>query len=267
MSCAFWFVFVAQVGVFGATGKAAGNLSAPNEKTRAAALAFLVQMGPRSSPHVRAICDRLVNSPTLSTETALEAVERIDPAIYTPLRELLLSKRFKDKAAQVEKFQKMGTRAGAVVPVLVDQFRLIANAANPDGKIPADAFDFAVSVQTLLLTLKPDDSHTIATMKAIAVPRFANGVGPPNQPIVFLAAAFLCEWADDDAERKKQLLPVLASTCTSADTALAVESIKKCGRMGAEAKSLLPLIKKLKLSDRAEVREAATEAAAKIEKP
>lgn len=253
-----WCALLIPANTSAAMSKAAKTLTitSVSEKGRLANLDFLTKMGPDAAPHLRVICDRLAVPPVLPAAPVLDAVEKIEPKLYKPLREYALA----EPLARTEHLAAIEDARGLAAPLAGLLAAHFAAEVERAARAMSGTAAFAVKMVGVFPWIKADeDPAVVAAVKLAAGPKVRN-------PILRLAAVnFLVDWAGEDAARRKEVVPVLASGLSVPNAELACRCISKAGEWGAAAKDLLPAIKKLKVSAVPEVRDAAAEAAAKIE--
>lgn len=228
------------------------KLKHKDAKVRLKAVEALEAMGKKGTPCSKELCDALMDPNGPVATKALTALESVRPDLYKPLSTLLLDKSIYRRAEAVAKLEELGKDARPVSGLLVNSLKHSANEndyGQPD-VVPASIFK-------AFKKIKPEDSGTIATMKGLASPETL-ALGHR-----YHALDFLISWADDDEERRGEVIPLVASGLDNEQ--LAIVCINVAGKYGKLSKGMLPKLKQLKLSDTKEVREAATTAVEKIE--
>lgn len=226
------------------------------EKARPAALAHFAELGPAAKPYLRAICDRLAVWPQIDRAAVLEAVERIDPELYAPLREVVFSKTFEQQEAALAALGKLGPAGAPAAGYLVGRMRSLA-ARNPS---PEELGEFALLVKALEEVRGGDVEATRAGVRSLAAEVRS------HQYFRMMSVAFLVNWANADHARRKEVVPVMLIGLGLSDGPFVASLLRKASAYGEHAAELLPAVKKLKLSEDSEVRAAATEAAATLER-
>ena len=228
------------------------SLKHKDAKVRLKAVEALEALGKKGAPSSKELCDALMDPNGPVATKALTALESVRPDFYKPLSTLLLDKSIYRRAEAVAKLEELGKDARPTAGVLVNFLRHSANEndyGQPD-VVPASIFK-------AFKKIKPEDTGTIATMKGLASPETL-ALGHR-----YHALDFLISWADDDEERRGEVIPLIASGLDNDQ--LVISCINVAGRYGKHSKDMLPKLKQLKLSDTKEVREAATTAVEKIE--
>lgn len=228
------------------------KLKHKDAKVRLKAVEALEALGKKGAPSSKELCDALMDPNGPVATKALTALESVRPDLYKPLSTLLLDKSIYRRAEAVAKLEELGKDARPVSGLLVNSLKHSANEndyGQPD-VVPASIFK-------AFKKIKPEDSGTIATMKGLASPETL-ALGHR-----YHALDFLVSWADDDEERRGELIPLIASGLDN--SFLLISCINVAGKYGKLSKGMLPKLKQLKLSDTKEVREAAIAAVEKIE--
>jgi hypothetical protein len=240
------------------------KLKDPKAKVRLESVEEIGKMGEGAAEAAKPLCDALLDRSPQVAEAALKALEEVRPDLYKPLSTMLLDI---DGTKHEKAIAELGLMDKDATPVLnLLHIRLRRELA--DGFLPSGGF---TSIQKDLFhairRIDPDDGLTISHYKAIAAPGTQN---------VFARQASLVAlrvWAGDDEKRRKELIPLAIAGLASDDSVFLVTGslqsycIEMLADYGPLAKSALPALKKLKLNSLAEVREAATKAVDKIEKP
>jgi hypothetical protein len=227
--------------------KQAAGLKSTSEKTKIASLAALQEAGPAAAPHLRAVCDCLLDKSNKVAVAAIEAIEQIDPMLYKPLREYLFAQAGQ-RILALKTLMDLEDRAKPIVGVLITQLKNETDTQQ------------ALALIEALRKMKVTEKPLIDLMKKGSVASSAPG------SVRIAALDYLVEWAGAVPERRKDVVEILGDGLSYGGTDLMVRCLEVAGDYGAGAKDLLPLIKKLKLADSADVRAAATEAAKRIEK-
>jgi hypothetical protein len=259
-----WFLLVLQSAVM---SRAAVDLDAPVtpktpparkaaiEKARVAAVNFLGECGPIATPHLRSLCDRLGTPPLAPTAETLAAIEKIDPRIYKPLREYLFATNPKDKSTNLRDIEALKESAKPVLGLLAGHLRDAVDKRTDTSSFPSAQILFMFRT----LNAKED---------AVAAAAVVHAASDKNQlsDLRFIAVDTLVEWSTGETARQKELVPILGSGIESNSKTLKIACIKHAADLGTISDSLLPAIRKLKLSTDQEIRAAADAAVEKMEK-
>src|SRR6266487_6223495 len=101
------------------------DLASKTEKTRLAAVKKAEALGPKAEPILKSVCDRLVDTSPKVGLAALVAIEKIDPDLYKPLSDWLLSR--KDDDASINRafaeLTKLGERAKLLSTVMATRLK------------------------------------------------------------------------------------------------------------------------------------------------
>ena len=235
------------------------DLASKTEKTRLAAVQSLAALGPRAAPVLKDVCDRVVDKSPKVSVAALEAVEKIDPDLYKPLSGYLLDGKAQDRAKAIFELKKLGEKARPASAVFVSHLRSALDTLPVSkGAEKTRARTAAHEAVDVIAAVQPDDHDAVATMKRAA------GAGCPDMRVRLTAVEYLVKWAGTDAERRKEVVPILGAGL-SGDKALAAQCAQYAGSYGSAAKSLLPVLKQLTQSPDMAVRNSAIVAVEKID--
>jgi hypothetical protein len=237
------------------------ELGAKSEKSRLSAIEKLAALGEGAKPALKDVCDRLLDPSTKVSTAALVAIERIDPKLYKPLREYLLGK------GGVEAMRNLAALGDQLKPARTLLFTHLRQELAQTRPRPN-----ALAICEAIGAAQFDDDEAIKTIAALAkmplvAPSKKKGRDTPSGTATECrrwAIGHLVKWASDDKERLKVVVPIVKAGID--EPRLAIDCIQIAGSMGKSAADLLPQLRDLKLSSNPQIRKAADEAVAKIEK-
>jgi hypothetical protein len=221
------------------------------------ALKLLREKGESAADAATAICDALLDRSPQVAKAALDTLEKVRPDLYQHVSILLLDE---DYSKRVEALRGLGLLGEKALPVTN---LLLAGLRTELAKI-GRFYSSAEEYFSALRQIKPDSEETIKLYKTIAgspAPRDWNLLRRYPR---LEAIQFLVEWAGEDTARRKQLLPLLKSALD--DPVCVIPCLKIIGDYADLTKDFIPILKKLKLSSKEEIRQAASDALEKIEK-
>lgn len=215
----------------------------------------LAKMGEQAQPASKALCEAVLDKSSKVAIAAMESLEKVNPEIHKPLSTLILDQDYRNQVQAAKELGSMGDKAEAAVPVLIDRLR--KEMAKDSSEVFFD--ELARACFGALQQIGPEDPENIKTVKLLA--------GPTTRNHDARTAALLTleKIAGDDEKRRKEFLPVMRSALDNPQCQLT--AIKIVAEYGTLAKDLLPTLKKLKLSPREAIREAAKDAVDRIENP
>ncbi len=191
------------------------------------------------------------------TAAAFEALEKVRPELYTPLREYLFARAWREQNANLEAIAKLGDRGRPAAGVLL---RILEGSTSQTIK---GAEGFRESVGDLLRTLEEIGARDTSTL---AVVKLAASAKVPDLTIRRSALGFLKRWAEEDTSRRKDVVAATAAGLDSTNADFVCECLQSLREYGTDAVPALPAVKRLKLAKDAAVRAAATDAAERIER-
>jgi len=263
------------------------DLNSKDNKVKLAALAKLETLGQEAAPAAAAIVELGMMSPNVGVRDAANTVfEKLDPAVYKEIVTVYYDQDIAKKDAAVEKLEAIGFKAVAAAPVLRSYYTILA--AVKRGHVP--------SRLTVLKALVKIDGKGLATKsiifqvaalsdKALYLFDIPESFMPRRTIILDLLNAL-------DIEDSEKATPIVSAFIVSgypehrkyaiemlgglemegkdkvaalikvlqvgrAERALIIDEI---GKLGADAKSAIPLLKTLKTDKDDAVRTAVTEA-------
>jgi HEAT repeat protein len=238
--------------------KLSKDLKAKDGKTRLKALKGVGEMGEKAAPLARDLCSMMVNDPVPAVAIeALAIMERIRPDLYKPISDYLLDKNGQVVENAIDTLSKMGEKAGPVLPILHNRLKAqVALVTNKNGTAPATIANLNTVMNTIK-SIDAEDAEMIKAQKQLADTR------NPNTETRGKALADLMRWAGEDKDRRKQVYPLVKGGLGN------ITLITKCceyvGSNGDAAKDAIPILKKLKMHELKNIREAAAAALLQIE--
>ena len=232
------------------------------------AIRNLAKQGKGAAKFAGPLCDALLDTNPQVKTAAIQAIELIRPDLYEPLTQLMIDATLQNQIAGCNKLSEMGEKALPAITLLLTLQRrefakgpagLESNGAKREGRLTA--------VQILLIetinNIDPDNPAILEIYKQTAIEWCLKGYDC-TQIVVPIYA-----WAEDDVERRKHMLPFLKAVVFSdkSHPAYRLKCIAQVGEYGPLAKDFVPILRKLKLSPDAVMREAASKALDKIQKP
>jgi HEAT repeat protein len=217
--------------------------------------------GQKSAQALRALCEATLDADDEVKVAALDALEKVHPALYQPVLTLLVDRDYRKQLEAVEKLARLKEGALPALPLLA------AYCTNPKN------FHFRAMVRTLhaLNAVAPGDPLTLKTATLLA--------GRRDIPQVHLAGVtVLAELGVSDPAARKTAVAALLTVVGEPNQArfgghtyLVLEetvlfAVWALAAFGDDAKEALPALKKLKLHEKAAFRTAARGAVLQLEK-
>ncbi len=270
-------------------------LKARKSEERLRAVEELGRLGEAARPAARNLCDVLVSDPSQAVrQAALAALEKIHPELHKPLVVLLVEADAQKNRDAARDLGRIGRDGRAALPVLLAHVRnapakfqdlapsviaadaeALAQVAPDDAATHKALLDLtkftlrnrsrdeigrparAAAVQALgeIVRSHPDQAKDIAPGLAAAAKAMADG------EVRAQAVSLLGAVAEAHPNLRAQIAPALLGLVRQGEHA-AIVQLGKCGR---EARDAVPVLKQLKLHPLAAVREAATDALARVE--
>ena len=238
----------------------AKKLSSVSVPVRLITIRTLAKQGLGAAKYAGPLCDALMDPNPQVKTAAIEAIEKIRPDLYKPLTLLVIDASEVNNSAGLIELGNMGETALPTINLLLSQMRIEL------AKGPNEKHKFTAKQQLIIDTvnnISPDNPNTIAIYKTTATNWFLKGFNCTEVLLPIYA------WTGDDVERRKQMLQFLMTVLSSdkVQYSFRLECIAQVGEYGSLAKDFVPILRKLKLSPEAVMREAASKALDKIQKP
>jgi len=193
------------------------------------------------------LCKALADPSQAVRRAALAATETVLPDLYDDLSAIKRGKTDEAILAAVRRIGDMGEKGTAAGPVILDLYKsevLQETAANLSGV--KDLVDALVSIKA------KDSATTKALGDAAQMSRVA--------AIRFQSLDGFSRLSTDDKELQKQLLPIVKKAIVDPDREVRLFAIGGIGAYGQDAKDVLPVLRKFKMSQDAALRKAAESA-------
>ena len=246
-----------------AIDKLAKDLRNPNPNVRLKAVQKLGQLEGADKDRVSLLlCDAILDPVPTISKTAMQFLENVYPELYKYIVVIVLDKDSSNKIQAIRGLSKMGTKARPATRLL---HKVISSNIQYGSVSGLDEASFDA-----LRKMEAYDLETLNFMKNIILTHEIPYKG--KKVYIFdgykiLALEYLVEWAGTDQLKRKELIPLLKVGLGRSKGQLLMKSIEISGSYGELAADLLPLLKGHKLSSDARIREAASKAVEKIEKP
>ncbi len=240
------------------------QLTGASGKRRMEAAAKLGELGPEAAPAVPYLCLALLDRFPDVAIAALKALETVTPELYEPLAVVRVDNNGTNRALAIGRIGALKEKGWPVVPFMVACVAAEAAGQPPPLQTSHTIFNGAGHAQAdaacLISAIRATGCEAPATLKA-----FRTFAGPTCQkPAIRLAAlVHLRDWADDDADRRAVVAPLVVAAFP--DPMCQVTCIKMAAAYGSLCKPLLPALKRLKLAPDAGTRKLAADAVAAIE--
>lgn len=200
----------------------------------------------------RPLCDAMLDKDDKVANAALVALEKAHPALYKPVVKLVIDDQKKNRAKALEEFSAMGAEALPALGLLVARTRTALAEAKKDQQF----VEVVRAYGKTLSVIGADERETVDVFK--------DAMDSPVVKIRDAALEWLVAWAGENESRRKEVLPFVKTGIARSGTE-AIQYIKVAGLYKDLSKGMMPALKKLKLSNMAAVRDAATEAVEAIE--
>jgi len=232
-------------------------LKAKDIKTRLKAVDDLASLGPKAAPATKDLCDLIATESNKTViKGALSALEQVNPDLYRPVVKIVIDPLVTIKQDGIKEIGELGEKGLPASQILVVMFRAeVQKGITGVGGVNWETSDAAAKA---LAKLKVADKATVDMFKASA--STSNKFDRTRSQ----AIDFLIEWAGDDKDRQKQLLPTLKAGINDPVWEVASRCITAAGKFGPTAKELLPILENLKLADNTTTRKFANDAVEKI---
>jgi len=217
-------------------------------KTRVKAAADLKAIGVDAAKKAgNPICKALSDPSAAVRKAALEAAETVLPDLYADLSAIKLDKSDDAKLAAVRRLGGMGEKATAAAPVVLELYKsevLKDTAMNQAG---------IKELVDILVSIKAKDAATTKTLgDAAQMSRIA--------AIRYHSLNGLSRLSTDDKDLQKQVLPLIKKALTDPDKTVCLFAIGAIAPYGQDARDVLPILRRLKISPDPAVRGAAVNA-------
>ncbi|QJW92638.1 hypothetical protein [Frigoriglobus tundricola] len=235
----------------------AKELKSKDSAVRLKAAERLMAMGPDAADVAREICEAILDPNAKVSLAAYNALEKVRPDLHKPMAKLILDKDNKVRAAGAKELGDLSDEAKPAALFLVKflAFTAVQDAQTGGPRLSKRSFQSAAyeSLQRIGL----EDDEVIKQLKILA--------GSTTKSVAhrYASMELLIAWAEDRADRRKELIPLIKS---GLDTpGLATAHCELAGNYGELSKELLPQLRKHKLSSETALRDAATKAVETIE--
>ena len=260
-----------------AIDKLAKDLRNPNPNVRLKAVQKLGQLEGADKDRVSMLlCDAILDPVPTISKTAMQFLENVYPELYKYIVVIVRDNNITNKIQAIKELSKMGTKARPATRLMhkVISSNILEYYALKDKESILKKGKFILSALSAsfnaLRQMEAYDLETLNLMKniifTVQIPYRGEKVYIRDE-VKILALEYLVEWAGTDQLKRKELIPLLKVGLGRTEGQLLMKSIEISGSYGELAADLLPLLKEHKLSSNAEIREAASKAVEKIEKP
>lgn len=230
-------------------------LRSTDASIRVKAANSLRQVGPAAAAQAgSALCQATFDTSPQVRQAALEAIEKVLPKLYKPVSTILIDSDAAKRTAAFDELKKMGGDAEPVAPLLAGMIRRDAFRQGEGASLNVTQ---CISILGETNTKNPEVFKVLADQAAFA--RMENA----RKQAILTALQSL---TDDDAALRKQVYGLFRASMTDTNAEIALLAIRHVATYGGEAKEALPVLKKIKLSGNAQIRDAASEAVEAIEK-
>lgn len=252
----------------------------------------LAQLGAAARPAARALCSAAIDDSQEVRQAALEALEKVQPALAKPITTLVVRDVFAGNSAN--QIENMGEAASPAIPVLiwhakqmprapieggnsVWDIQALAKVGPTDPEAVRAILEYAQSSITRTNGVRPKDPgdkptdkdapdadmmaatpHEVAAALT-ALGKMSQNKGDLRQEIVACLVKVLAQEADSPSRIR------LSGADLSANDSL-FAAINSLVQYGADAKAAIPALKRLKLDKEMAVRDQAGAALEKIDK-
>ena len=241
-----------------------------NILTKLSTLQILGKRGTDGGKYAGLICDAILDSNPQVRTAAVEALEKVRPDLYKPVTMLMVDATPANQDAGILQLTRMGEEAApAINLVLYSLTGALSGGLNNNSK--NDRGDGQLLPRQLILidavnNIKPTDPTIINIYKSTAVNWSRKGWN------CVMIVSLIEEWAGDNVNRRKEFLPILMTVILNEQSGLPanrhqpqIKCMEILGEYGPLAVKFAPLLKKLKLSSDASIRDAAALALEKVE--
>jgi HEAT repeat protein len=230
----------------------------------------------RARPAARALCEATVDPSEAVRRAALEALEKVHPELYKRVVVLLVDANPHNHTQASGALRGMGKDAEAATPVLLAHLRLHSGPPRPNqDTIFGLKYPYADSARAdigALAKLAPTDPEVIKLLMDLSEHLPANNPFYGGQ-VQLSAVEALREIGKNYPEQRKRIVPALIAAAGEEDrrrgfgAQQSLAAIRALGDFGPDARAAVPALKKLKLHPEDAIRQAASSALEKIERP
>jgi HEAT repeat protein len=237
------------------------ELKSNADSRRISACGQLAKLGTEAKELAsKSLCQTATDKSAKVREAALEALEKVNPDLYPHAVVVVAHDRLKT-AESLAAIKKLGDDALDFMPILLFALKRVTtndrNRMFQDGSFreSSDREEF----RNIVAALAAVDGNDVETVRLICG-LFKATHGEQERKAILDAIRVI---AADQDQMRKHLISTLKTALQDENTILAAVPI--CGICGQEAKELIPLLKKFKLSRSEELRKAAAKAIEEIE--
>jgi hypothetical protein len=211
------------------------------------------ELGEDASPLAGHLCELLTDPSAKVRQAAIEAIEKVRPDLYKPLVKVLVETDLEKVVGGIQELGALEEKGSPAIPFLLKNVK--KGLANQRITKPVKLKLVQAAVEALTM-VGPNDPDVIKCLLALASSR------APDLTLRGVAIQSLGTIVQTNQKVRKQALPAILAALSNPQ--LQFVAIEAAGNMGADAKSAIPTLKKLKLSPSEEIREKAAEAVDKI---
>ena len=254
------------------------KLKAKTAKDRLAAVEAIAEKGVAAEDASTALCNAMMDRDAKVSLAALEALEKMNPELYKPLRDLCLDTQLANKAKALLTLKELSGKASPSTDLLYSRFAALVEmsfksgtgsfpggaAGKGSGMLLGENVDnnsepllLGIKYYDILYAFDPEEKRLDTLLHRVASEMNKSSNGRAD------AINRLHDIYNDDEARLKTLLPQLKAGLNNPN--MIVFCIQKYGKLGAISKDMLKTLKNLKLSNDSAVREAADKAVKDIE--
>lgn len=240
------------------------QLKDKDAKLRAKAAEELGTKGETAASTATALCDAIMDKSPKVAQAALVALETVRPDLYKPISKMVLDSSPINQFQAIADLGVMEEKALPAKNLLLARMRVeavakrerVADIGGPGISVLARTPPLDVVLDSLA-QIDFNEPEVVKTLKALA--------GPANTEAVRRLNSIdrLMLWATDDEKRQKEILPLIGAGIQNNN--MVIPCVEKLATYGGLSKDYLPALKKLKLSNSAAVRDAASKAVEVIE--
>jgi HEAT repeat protein len=231
----------------------------------------LSRMKEKARPAARAICEAATDTDESVRQAALEALEKVQPALYEPVLTLMVDGGRNNQARAARIIEQMGEDGKPATPVLLAHLRLHPAVADIKALRVVASDDPATAVLLLeLMTYggqRPSDEGWQIRNAATAALRDVAKSQPSQRREIVKSLVAAIRNAQTTAEGASGRHPLHIEDIVAAEQSFqtAIVAINTLAEIGPDAKEAVPELKKLKLSPSASMRRAAIAALERID--
>ena len=250
------------------------KLKHPEPQVRMAAVRALLEIDAPGELTSEALVSALADEDPQVLANVADAAAAQGQKIVPRLIRGLQNPKLKRMAVMV--LARMGTTAKAAVPALVQAMADDDPAFRAEVQFALGALgpEAAEAVPALVASLDHDDKNVclsacyalgkIGPQAAAAVPRLRANLDGDDSILPLVSALALMRIGPEDAQLRRQTVPLLAEGLQHDDELVRVESARALGELGSSARSAIPALEKATQDPRESVRLAAEEALQRI---